>query len=48
MLEVLEQGGDFRVTPEDALEALRLALAAVASVRTGKPVELASFTGGEL
>ena len=48
VLEVLEQGGDFRVTPEDGLEALRLALAATESVRTGKPVELAGFMGGAL
>ncbi len=42
-LERLETGGSFRVTPQDGLEALRLALAAIHSVKTGQPVELSSF-----
>ncbi len=40
----------FRVTPEDALEALRIALAAESSARTGQPVDLdpSAHQGGVL
>ncbi len=42
-LHCLDSGEDFRVSPRDALEALRVALAATESERTGRPVELATF-----
>jgi predicted dehydrogenase len=45
-LDTLEHGGSFRVTPQDGLEALRLALAATESVRTGRPV-VPKDIGGE-
>ena len=42
-LHCLDSGEDFRVSPQDALEALRVALAAIESERSGRPVELATF-----
>lgn len=42
-LRCLDDGSEFLVTPEDALAALKIALAAIESVRTGRAVELASF-----
>lgn len=42
-LEVLETGGDFKVTPQDALAALKLSLACLESLRAGKPIEVATF-----
>ena len=42
-LEVLDTGGDFKVTPQDALAALTLSLACLESLRTGRPVEVANF-----
>lgn len=43
-LHCLETGEPMRVTPRDALMAVKVALAAIESVRTGKPVEIATFT----
>jgi myo-inositol 2-dehydrogenase/D-chiro-inositol 1-dehydrogenase len=40
VLHALETGEPFTVTPQDALEALRIALAARESTRTGQPVTL--------
>lgn len=42
-LECLEAGKPFLITPRDALEAVKTALASIESVRTGKPVTLANF-----
>ena len=42
-LDCLESGAPFRVAPEDALAALRVALAAIESVRTGRAVDIASW-----
>jgi predicted dehydrogenase len=42
-LDCLDRGDDFLVAPEDGLEALRIALAAIESERTGQPVELAGW-----
>jgi len=42
-LDALDSGSDFLVTPQDALAALRVALAAIESQRTGRPVDLATF-----
>jgi predicted dehydrogenase len=42
-LECLENGQPFRITPHDALMAVKVALAAIESMRTGKPVEIAKF-----
>jgi predicted dehydrogenase len=42
-LDCLETGQDFLVAPEDGLAALKVALAAIESVRTGRVVELESF-----
>ena len=39
----LESGEDFLVSPQDGLEALRVALAATESLRTGRPVDVAMF-----
>jgi hypothetical protein len=33
-----------RVTPRDGLMAVKVALAAIESVRTGKPIDIATFT----
>lgn len=37
-LHCLESGDEFLVSPQDGLEAVRLSLAAIESVRTGRPV----------
>jgi predicted dehydrogenase len=42
-LSALEQDQPFLVTPHDALMAVKVALAAIESVRTGRPVEIARF-----
>jgi len=42
-LACLESGDDFLVSPRDGLEALRIALAAIESLRTGQPVDVATF-----
>jgi predicted dehydrogenase len=42
-LEGIDSGEEFRVKPEDGLAALRISLAAMESVRTGKPVDIATF-----
>jgi predicted dehydrogenase len=42
-LGCIESGAPFRVEPEDGLAALRVALAAIESVRTGRPVDIATF-----
>jgi predicted dehydrogenase len=44
-LQALDTGEEFLVTPQDALEALRVALAAIESVRTGQPIDVPSFGG---
>lgn len=44
-LDCLESGDEFRVSPQDGLEALRIALAAIESLRTGRPVDVATFKG---
>ena len=43
-LHCLETGEPLRVTPHDGLMAVKVALAAIESVRTGKPVDIATFT----
>jgi predicted dehydrogenase len=45
-LSCLESGAEFRVTPEDGLEAVRVALAAIESRRTGLPVPMSTFGHG--
>ncbi len=42
-LDGLDNGGEFRVKPEDGLAAVRISLAAMESVRTGQPVDIATF-----
>ncbi|MDQ3248203.1 MAG: Gfo/Idh/MocA family oxidoreductase, partial [Chloroflexota bacterium] len=42
-LACLESGDPFRVTPHDGLMAVKVALAAIESVRTGQPITIASF-----
>jgi predicted dehydrogenase len=42
-LSALDSGAAFLVTPHDALAALRVALAALESLRTGRPVDIATF-----
>jgi predicted dehydrogenase len=42
-LACLESGEDLIVSPQDGLEALRIALAAIESLRTGHPVDMATF-----
>jgi myo-inositol 2-dehydrogenase / D-chiro-inositol 1-dehydrogenase len=42
-LDALDSGSAFLVTPHDALAALRVALAAIESLRTGRPVDVAAF-----
>ncbi len=39
----LESGDDFLVSPRDGLEAVRIALAAIESLRTGRPVDVTTF-----
>jgi predicted dehydrogenase len=43
VLDALDSGATFLVTPDDALAALRVALAAIESLRTGRPVDVAMF-----
>jgi predicted dehydrogenase len=42
-LRCLESGEAFRVTARDGLEAVRLSLAAIESIRTGRPIDLDDF-----
>jgi len=42
-LACLESGDDFLVSPRDGLEAVRIALAAIKSLRTGRPVDVIKF-----
>jgi predicted dehydrogenase len=42
-LACLESGDDFLVSPRDGLEAVRIALAAIESLRTGRPVDMTTF-----
>jgi len=42
-LNALDSGSAFLVTPHDALAALRVALAALESLRTGRPIDIATF-----
>jgi predicted dehydrogenase len=42
-LDALDSGAAFLVTPTDALAALRVALAAIESLRTGRPVDVTTF-----
>lgn len=44
-LDCLERGVPFRVSPRDGLMALKIALAAVESMRRGEPVDIDSFKG---
>ncbi len=44
-LNCLESGDAFLVSPQDGLEAVRLALAAIESIRIGRPVYLDEFEG---
>jgi len=39
----LESGDEFLVSPQDGLEAVRLSLAAIESIRTGQPITLDEF-----
>jgi len=42
-LACLESDEDLLVSPRDGLEALRIALAAIESLRTGHPIDVAAF-----
>ena len=42
-LGALDSGAELLVTPRDALAALRVALAAIESLRTGRPIDVAGF-----
>jgi predicted dehydrogenase len=42
-LSCLESGDDFGVSAQDSLDALRIALAAIESLRTGRPVHVETF-----
>jgi predicted dehydrogenase len=42
-LDCLERDEAFLVTPKDGLEAVRLSLAAIESIRTGEPITLDDF-----
>jgi predicted dehydrogenase len=44
-LQCLESGDEFLVSPQDGLEAVRLSLAAIESIRTGRPIHLDGFEG---
>jgi predicted dehydrogenase len=44
-LDCVKNDRPFLVTPHDALMAVKVALAAIESVRTGQPVALATFQG---
>ena len=48
VLEVLEAGGELRVTPQDGMKALELSLATIESVKTGRPVTLSGFEEGRV
>jgi predicted dehydrogenase len=39
----LDSGAEFLVMPQDGLEALRIALAGIESLRTGQPVDIDTF-----
>jgi len=41
--DCLESGAEFRVTPQDGLAALRIALASIESLRSGQPVDIDTF-----
>jgi predicted dehydrogenase len=43
VLACLEQKKPFLVTPQDGVAALKVALAAIESMRTGQPIEINSF-----
>jgi predicted dehydrogenase len=43
VLDALDSGSEFLITPYDALAALRVALAAIESLRTGRPIDIATF-----
>jgi predicted dehydrogenase len=43
VLDTLDSGAEFLITPNDALAALRVALAAIESLRTGRPIDIATF-----
>jgi UDP-N-acetylglucosamine 3-dehydrogenase len=47
-LNCLETGQDFLVSPEDGVEALRIALAAIRSLRTGQPVAPANIASADI
>jgi predicted dehydrogenase len=47
-LHCLETGQDFLVSPEDGVEALRIAVAAIRSLRTGQPVAPADITNADI
>jgi len=42
-LDCLESGVEFLVSPQDGLEAVKLSLAAIESIRTGQPIYLDEF-----
>jgi UDP-N-acetylglucosamine 3-dehydrogenase len=42
-LACLESGAEFLVTPQDGLAALRIALAGIESLRSGRPVDVETF-----
>ncbi len=42
-LDCLDHGAEFLIAPRDGLEAVRVALAAIESLRTGQPVEMRAF-----
>ena len=42
-LNCLERGDEFLVSPQDGLEAVKISLAAIESMRTGRPVDLDEF-----
>ena len=45
-LDCVENNRPLRVSPHDALMAVKISLAAIESTRTGRPVDIASFAGG--
>ena len=42
----LESGDEFLITPQDGLEAVKISLAAIESMRTGRPVDVVTFREG--
>lgn len=44
-VECLESGEEFRVSPHDGLMAVKICEAVLASIRSGRPVEIAGFEG---